>query len=117
MFCAGAAAAGRGRGLCLFSTGETACANQPKAAKGKSRTISARKDDLKQAAKYADAGDKALAAGKMNEALADYRQAVKAAPGDAGIARRAASVRAQVVQSMVDRAEKAALDGHTDDGD
>ena len=47
----------------------------------------------------------------MNEALADYEQAVKHAPGDAGIVRRAAAVRAQVVQKLVDQAESDALDG------
>jgi Flp pilus assembly secretin CpaC len=99
--------------LCLFSAGES-YGQSTKAPKGKPQ-ISAPKDDLKQAAKYVDAADKALAAGKMNEALADYAQAVKAAPGDVGIARRAASGRAQVVQLIVDRAEKAALDGHGDD--
>jgi Flp pilus assembly secretin CpaC len=98
--------------VCLFSTGD-ASGQSTKAAKGKPQ-VSVPRDDLKQAAKYADAGDKALAAGKMNEALTDYAQAVKAAPGDTGIARRAVSVRAQVVQSIVDRAESAALDGHTD---
>ena len=39
---------------------------------------------------------------------------VKAAPGDVGIARRAARVRAQVVQNIVDEAEAAALDGELD---
>ena len=72
------------------------------------------KDDAKQAARLADAGDKALAAGKMQDAVADYAQAVKAAPGDARIGQRAASARAQVVQSLVDHAESAALAGDID---
>jgi len=70
------------------------------------------KDDSKQAERLADQGDKAAAAGKLREALADYSQAVKAAPGDAGIARRAAAMRAQVVQALVDQAETNALDGN-----
>ena len=70
------------------------------------------KDDVKAAERAAERGDKAAAAGKLQEALADYTQAVKAAPGDLGIARRAAAVRAQVVQRIVDQAEAAALDGH-----
>jgi Flp pilus assembly secretin CpaC len=98
--------------LCLFSTSQ-ASGQSTKAPKGKPQ-VSAPKDDLKQATKYADAGDKALAAGKMNEALADYAQAVKAAPGDVTIARRAAGGRAQIVQLIVDRAESAALDGQGD---
>src|ERR1700746_2375086 len=47
----------------------------------------------------------------MNEALADYEQAVKRAPGDAGIVRRAAALAAEVVQKLVDQAETDALDG------
>ena len=94
--------------------GGEACAQTTKAAKGKPQ-ISAPKDDLKQATKYADAGDKAQAAGKTHEALADYADALKTAPGDAGIAQRVAAGRARVVQSIVDRAESAALDGHADD--
>src|SRR5882724_6893367 len=70
------------------------------------------KDDSKQAERLADQGDKAAVAGKLREALADYAQAVKAAPGDTGIARRAAVMRAQVVQALVDQAETNALDGN-----
>src|SRR4029077_5458924 len=70
------------------------------------------KDEVKQAERLADAGDKAAAAGKMPDALAYYARAVKAAPGNPAILRRAANVRAQVVQSIVDKAEMAALDGN-----
>ena len=69
------------------------------------------KEDVKQAQQLADRADKAFAAGRMNEALAEYEQAVKRAPGDAGIVRRAAALRAQVVQKLVDQAETDALDG------
>jgi Flp pilus assembly secretin CpaC len=70
------------------------------------------KDDSRQAERLAGEGDKAAAAGKLREALRDYTQAVKAAPGDTGIARRAAAMRAQVVQALVDQAETNALDGN-----
>ena len=40
------------------------------------------KDDSRQAERLAGEGDKAAAAGKLREALQDYTQAVKAAPGD-----------------------------------
>lgn len=70
------------------------------------------KDDLKQGQRLADRGDKAAAAGKTEEALHEYADAVKAAPGDIGIARRAAAVRAQIVQKIVEEAESAALDGN-----
>ncbi len=69
------------------------------------------KEDLKQAQQLANRGDAAYSAGQLNEALADYEQAVKHAPGDAGIVRRAAMMRAQVVQKLVEQAENDALDG------
>src|SRR5260370_26049428 len=47
------------------------------------------KEDVKQAQQLADRADKAFAAGRMNEALAEYQQAVKRAPGAAGIDRGA----------------------------
>jgi len=40
------------------------------------------KEDVKQAEKAADHGDKAAAEGKVPEALADYARAVQLAPGD-----------------------------------
>src|SRR5213082_1768178 len=69
------------------------------------------KDDVKHAEQLAERGDKTFAAGKMNEALAAYEQAVKAAPGNAGIVRRAAAVRARAVQALVNQAEMAAVNG------
>ena len=74
----------------------------------------ASKDDLKQAEKLADQADKAAAAGKMREALADYQDAVRAAPGNLNIVRRAAAMRATAVQQLVDKAETAALSGDID---
>src|SRR5262245_29080225 len=73
------------------------------------------KDDVKGAEKAADRGDKAAAAGRMDEALGDYDAAVRMAPGDIGIRRRAAGVRAQVVQKIVDQAEAKAVDGRIGD--
>jgi Flp pilus assembly secretin CpaC len=73
------------------------------------------KEDVKGAEKAADQGDKAAAAGKMDEALARYDAAVRLAPGDIGVRRRAARVRAVVVQKIVDQAEAKALDGRVDD--
>jgi Flp pilus assembly secretin CpaC len=77
----------------------------------KSQVAGDSKEDIRQAEQLADRGDKSFAAGRMNEALAEYEQAVKRAPGDAGIVRRAASMRAEVVQKLVDQAETDALDG------
>jgi Flp pilus assembly secretin CpaC len=78
---------------------------------GQAKVAGDSKEDVKQAQQLADHGDKSFAAGRMNEALADYEQAVKRAPGDAGIVRRAAAMRAEVVQKLVDQAETDALDG------
>src|SRR4029077_12334425 len=78
---------------------------------GTAKVANDTKEDIKQAQQLAERGDKAFAAGNMNEALADYEQAVKQAPGDAGILRRAAAMRTQVVQKLVDQAESDALDG------
>ncbi len=77
----------------------------------KSQVSKDSKEDIRQAQQLADRGDKSFATGKWNEALAEYEQAVKHAPGDAGIARRAAALRAEVVQKLVDQAETDALDG------
>ena len=78
---------------------------------GKTKVADDTKQDIQQAQQLAERGDKAFAAGNMKEALADYEQAVKRAPGDAGILRRAAAARTQVVQKLVDQAESDALDG------
>src|SRR6266849_9007418 len=78
---------------------------------GKPKVANDTKEDIKQAQQLAERGDQAFAAGNINEALADYEQAVKHAPGDAGILRRAVAVRTQVVQKLVDQAESDALDG------
>src|SRR6516162_9421332 len=51
------------------------------------------KEDVKQAEKAADHGDKAAAEGKVPEALADYARAVQLAPGDITIRRRAAGLK------------------------
>ena len=69
------------------------------------------KEDTRHAEQEADRADQAAAAGKTNEALAGYASATKIAPGDLNIRRRAAALRAQVVQKMVGEAETAALDG------
>src|SRR5215471_4935392 len=63
------------------------------------------KEDVKGATRAADRADKAASAGKVDEALAEYQNAVRLAPGDIGIKRRAARLKAQVVQKIVDQAE------------
>src|SRR5882724_6407253 len=68
---------GAGVLLLLLAAGVAAAQSQ-----GKPKIASDTKEDIKQAQQFAGRGDNALAAGKMNEALADYEQAVKHAPGD-----------------------------------
>ncbi|HMC29069.1 MAG TPA: FG-GAP-like repeat-containing protein, partial [Verrucomicrobiae bacterium] len=98
--------------FCLF-TGTGSWAQSAGKSRGQS-TVAGPKDDVKQAERLAEAGDRAAADGKWQETLADYAQAVKAAPGNAGILRRAAVMRARAVQTLVDGAEKSALDGNVD---
>jgi Flp pilus assembly secretin CpaC len=103
--------AGRSRllsaALMLLVTGALAWGQ----AQHKAKVAEDSKEDIKQAQQMAVRGDAAYSAGKLNEALADYQEAVKHAPGDAGIVRRAALMRAQVVQKLVEQAENDALDG------
>ena len=99
-------------GMALLLSVAGVCAQAPtKQAKPAQQS----KEDGKGAEKAADQGDKLAAAGKMEEALARYDAAVRLAPGDIGIRRRAAGVRAAVVQKIVDQAEAKALDGRVDD--
>ena len=99
-------------GIALFLSAAGVLAQAPtKQAKPEQKI----KEDVKGAERAAEQGDKAAAAGKMDEALARYDAAVRLAPGDIGIRRRAAGVRAVVVQKIVDQAEAKALDGRVDD--
>ncbi len=107
-----AGAAGRlERVFCVIALGLLVATSALGQTENKSLVGRDAKEDIRQAQQLADRGDKAFAAGKLNEALAEYEQAVKRAPGDAGIVRRAAAVRAEVVQKLVDQAETDALDG------
>ena len=67
--------------------------------------------DLKRAQKAADRGDKAEAAGRFEEALADYEEAVRYAPQEASIVERGAALRSKLVRAYVEAAERDALAG------
>lgn len=67
--------------------------------------------DPKRAQKAADWGDKAEAAGRFEEALADYEEAVRFAPQDASIVERSAALRSKLVRAYVEAAERDALAG------
>lgn len=70
--------------------------------------------DPKLAAKAAELGDKALAAGRFAEALVDYETAAHYAPRDEAIVGRAVALRSKLVRDHVDAAERDALAGHMD---
>ena len=67
--------------------------------------------DLKKAQREVQQGEKAEAAGNLNEALALYNAAAKDAPMDQGIVGHAAALRAKLVRKHVDAAENAAIRG------
>jgi len=66
----------------------------------------------RNALKAAERGDKAEAAGHLDEAWKDYQEAERFVPTDRPIAERAAAVRSKLVRQHVEIAEKLALDGH-----
>src|SRR6266849_5035009 len=67
--------------------------------------------DLKRAHKAAELGDKAVAAGRLDEALEAYQEAARYAPQDAAIVEKAAALRSRLVRSLVEAAERDALAG------
>ena len=68
--------------------------------------------DPKRAQKAAERGDKDLASGRFEEALAEYEEAARYAPQDASIVERAAALRSKLVRAYVEAAERDALAGH-----
>lgn len=67
--------------------------------------------DSKRAQKAAERGDKDLAAGRFEEALAEYEEAARYAPQDAAAVERAAALRSKLVRAYVEAAERDALAG------
>src|SRR6266852_4303717 len=67
--------------------------------------------DPKRAQKAAERGDKELAVGRFEEALAEYEEAARYAPQDASIIERAAALRSKLVRAYVEAAERDALAG------
>jgi Flp pilus assembly secretin CpaC len=68
--------------------------------------------DPKRAQKAAERGDKDLASGRFEEALAEYEEAARYAQQDASIVERAAALRSKLVRAYVEAAERDALAGH-----
>jgi Bacterial type II and III secretion system protein/FG-GAP-like repeat len=67
--------------------------------------------DPKRAQKAAEQGDRAIAAGRLDQAFAAYQEAARYAPQDATIIEKAAELRSKLVRSLVDAAERDALAG------
>jgi type II secretory pathway component GspD/PulD (secretin) len=70
--------------------------------------------DPKRAQKAVERGQKAEAAGRIEEALAAYDEAARFAPQDITIVGRGAALRSKLVRSHVDAAERAAVEGYLD---
>ncbi len=68
--------------------------------------------DLKKAQREVQQGEKAEAAGKLDDALAHYDEAAKDAPMNVDIVGHATALRAKLVQAHVDAAENAAIHGN-----
>ena len=67
--------------------------------------------DPKRAQKDVEAGDKAAAEGRFDDALAAYDEAAKYAPQNAAIVGKGATLRSQLVRAHTDNAEQFALSG------
>jgi Flp pilus assembly secretin CpaC len=65
--------------------------------------------DPKRAQKLAELGDRAAAAGRLQDALAAYEEAARLAPQDAAIVERGAALRSNLVRGHVEAAERLAL--------
>jgi hypothetical protein len=70
--------------------------------------------NAKTAKKLVEIGNKAEAAGNLDESLAAYEQAARYAPQDPVIIAHFAILRSKVVREHVEAAERAALAGHMD---
>ena len=86
--------------VCALSLGASLLAQAPNKAQ-----------DLKKAQRLVQQGEKAEAAGKLDDALNHYDVAAKEAPMNVDIVGHAAALRAKLVRTHVDAAEDAALHG------
>jgi len=84
-------------------------AQAPPPARRQAATV---RPDPKRAQKYVEQGDKAVVAGRFDEALAAYEEAIRYAPQDSSIVEKAAGLRSKLVRTLVATAERDALAGH-----
>jgi tetratricopeptide (TPR) repeat protein len=95
-------------GLLLFSEAfaQSQAPSSPPPSQKPSQSV---RPDLKRAQRAAQRGEKAEAAGRLEEALAAYGEAARYAPQDTTHATRAAALRSRLVRSYADAAERDAL--------
>ena len=88
------------------------CAQEvPAQAPASSQVQGVVRPDPKRAQKAAELGDKAVVAGRFDQALVAYEEAARYAPQDAAIVEKAAALRSKLVRALVDAAERDALAG------
>jgi hypothetical protein len=98
---------------CVLATALLACRQVPAQAPATSQATTAEEHpNPKRAQKAAERGSKAEAAGRLEEALADYQEAALLAPQDVAIVDRAAALRSKLVRAHTEAAERDALAGH-----
>ncbi len=93
----------------LLLAGAVLCAQAPAQAPSPPQHPAATPTDLRRARKAAELGDKAEAAGRLDEAFAAYEEAARYAPQDARIVDKFVALRSRVLQMHIDAAERAAL--------
>src|SRR5207245_4179257 len=88
--------------------------SQPPAAQAPAERV---RPDPKRARKAAEQGEKAEAAGHLEDALAAYEEAAHYAPKEIAFAERAAGLRSKLVRSYADEAERDAIAGRLEQAD
>jgi len=97
--------------LCAASVSFAGQSGAPATATTTSKPAMAVLLDPKRAQKDVEAGDKATAEGRFDDALAAYDEAAKYAPQNAAIVGKGATLRSQLVRAHTDNAEQFALSG------
>jgi Bacterial type II and III secretion system protein/FG-GAP-like repeat len=96
---------------CLSLLGSPGRAQTPVAPTTSHPAAAAMMNDPKRAQKDVEAGDKAAAEGRFEDALAAYDEAARSAPQDIAILGKSAGLRSQLVRAHTDNAEQFALHG------
>ncbi len=97
--------------VCLALVGVPARAQTPAAPASAHPAAAATSNDPKRAEKDVDAGDKAAAEGRFDDALKAYDEAARYAPQNFDVLAKGATLRMQLVRAHTDNAEQFALNG------